>query len=241
LSVLAPGAGDRDHPLQYFVVGRKRSGKSEYTYRLWDTWDGDRVVVDVTGDFIGKHPEPDTVTLPVPPPARWPEELRKDDQRMSLRYVPDIKAPDWQADCDRVVGLAYDHGDTLLVVEEVSAVGAGGLPFPRTRQALHHGGHVGLYIIANGPRAKGIDPLWIAQADEVVVFPGVGPLDRKRIAECINWDARDFDQRARNLGQYEHLRYVAGLVPPELWECGPLPLAERQTTAERYVDEHQEA
>jgi hypothetical protein len=195
-------------------------------------------VIDTTGDFIGKHPEPETIDLEHPPPKHWPEHLRKDNERMSLRWVPDIDAPDWREDCDRVVGLAYNHGDTLLVVEEVGTVGPVGLPYPNARKALHHGGHVGLYVVANGPRAIGVDPLWISQADEVVVFPLASPRDRKRIAENIAWESKDFDRAVQALGDREHLRYIAGLQPPELWHCEPLPIKTNQRVAERYVDEH---
>jgi len=236
----APAAGEPDQAIQVFIVGKKRSGKSEYTWVLWDSYDGDEVVIDVTGDFLGKHPDPEVIQLETPPPGRWPERLRVNGQRMKLCFTPNIDDPDWREQCDRVINMAYEHGHCLLVIEEVGQVGPVGLPFPGTRKALHHGGHVGLNIVANGPRAIGIDPLWISQADEVVTFKLLSPRDRKRVAENIDWDQKEFEELAKGLRVREHLRFQAALDPPELWLCEPLKLPDRQTAAAAYVDEQEE-
>ncbi len=236
----APHAGERDHPLQIIVTGKKRSGKSEYSYLLWDSWDGDRVCIDPTRDFLGNHPEPETIELESPPPARWPEHLRADHQRMSLRFVPNLDDPDYREQCDRVVGMAYDHGDCLLLIEEVGIVAPVGLPQPKMRNALHTGGHVGLYLVLNGPRVIGIDPLCISQSDEVICFTMQSPKDRRRVAENINFDPKVFEEYAKALGPREHIRYIAGLNPPELWVCGPLQLEGPRTAAEIYVDQQEE-
>jgi hypothetical protein len=219
-----PHGTDRDSPLQIFVCGKKRMGKSEYCWRLWDSWDGDRTVIDWTADFIGAHPEPDVIELETPPPTRWPENLRHEGQRMSLRYVPNIDDPQCRKYCDDVIGMAYDHGDGLILIEEVGQVGPVGLPYPQTRKLLHHGGHKGMYVVANSPRAIGQDVLWLSQSDEVVVFRLLSARDRKRVTENVDWDPVELDGLIKGLSKGEHLRYIGSLDPPELWYCDPIPL-----------------
>src|ERR1700759_1755443 len=91
-----------DPPLFVACLGRKGTGKSELAHVLWQSWPGDRVMIDTTGDVGTDHPDPGTVTLDPPPPSVWPAYLKPgDEDRLSLRYVPDHGSPDYAEDMDR--------------------------------------------------------------------------------------------------------------------------------------------
>lgn len=233
-------AGDLpdDRPLQIFVCGRKGSGKSELTHVLWQSWPDDRVVIDVPHDFIAKGhedrlpPEERTQHLDSPVPARWPAHLKDPGQpRLSLTYEPDVGADDYREEMDRVVGMAYTHGDCLIVIEEVGLVAPAGQTLPHTRRLLHMGRHHRVYSVLNAPRPMDIDPLVIANADVVYVFDLPQPADRKRVADNIGYSPREFDQAVGALPDHGYLRYVA--ARRELLEFPPLPMPKRQRNADR--------
>ena len=231
-----------DPPLFIAIVGRKGEGKSELAYMLWKSWTGDRVAIDVTGDFINSsdpkvhHDEPETVDLEVPPPSSWPAHLRDpDEERLSLRYVPDHAAPDYIDDMDRVVGLAFAHGECLLVIEEFGLVAPANNVRPHTRKALHMGRHQDLSIILTMPRTVGVDPLGLAQADAIYVYDLPNPADRKRLADVIGWDRDVVDQAVAALEPHAYLRFLAG--PHELAMFPPIPLpGKRKRHAERHLE-----
>jgi hypothetical protein len=226
-------------PLFVVCVGRKGQGKSELAYVLWDSWERDRIVVDVTGDVGGHHPEPDTFDLEVPPPGHWPTEMQDAEaDRLSLRYVPDHSHPDYKADLDRVVGLAFSHGDCLLWVDEIGEVAPSNQVLPNTRRALHMGRHQNLNMIMTGPRPMTIDPLVMAQADVVYAFDLPNPDDRKRLADTIGWDRRDVDDAMAELPDHGYLRFVAS--EHELAIFPPLPLkkvSKRRRRAQAALEE----
>lgn len=229
-------------PLTIACVGRKGEGKSELAYMLWDSWPGDRIALDTTGDFINgggrvaTHLEPDTVDLEVPPPSRWPEHLKEADQdRLSLRYVPDHSDKDYAEDMDRVVGLAFSHGDCLLVIEEMGLVAPAGGSKPHTRRALHMSRHQGLTIVETMPRTMDIDPLALSQCDVIYCFDLPNPDDRKRLADVIGWDRRQVDDAVAGLEPHGYLRFHA--KAHELAICPPLPLPKRKTHGQRHMDQ----
>jgi len=222
-------------PLQILVVGKKHEGKSELTYCLWDSWEGDRAVLDTTKDFIGKHPEEETITIEPPAPSRWPEHLRRDGRRLSLRYVPDVSAPDWREEADRFIGTCYEHGHMLVVIEEVGDFAPVGLPLPHMRAVLHHGRHQGLWTVMNGPRTIGIDVLGLAQADVVYFYRLPSARDRKRLADNIGVEAETMDEAVFALGPHEYGRWVDGSGEAELVLFPPLPLPQG-TVAERHME-----
>jgi hypothetical protein len=229
-------------PLQVAIFGRKGTGKSELAWRLWCSWPQDRVVIDVTGDVGRLHPDPETVDLEVPPPSRWPETARWDRKhgRLSLRYVPDHADPAWRDDMDRVVGLAFAHGHTLLWVEEVGLVAPSGQVMPHMRKALHMGRHQDLWMVTTCPRPMGVDPLVLAQADVVYCFDLPNPDDRRRVADCIGWNRSEIDEAVAELPEHGYLRYVAAEHELSIWP--PLPLdTRRRRVAETHFEEGEPA
>lgn len=229
-------------PLFVLVVGRKGQGKSELSYMLWDSWPGDRIVIDTTGDFVNgskpekTHYEDETLDLDVPPPAHWPSHLQEaDEPRLSLRYVPDHSAPDFIDDMDRVMGLAFSKGDVLVVVEEFGLLAQANRVRPHTRKVLHMGRHQDLSLIMNMPRVMEVDPLGPAQADVIYAYDLPNPDDRKRLADIIGWDRREVDAAMAELEDHGYLRFVVSAHELSIWP--PLPLPKRRRHAERHLED----
>lgn len=222
-------------PLNVVCVGRKGQGKSELSWMLWESWPGDRVMIDTTGDLGTDHPDEHTHLLEAPPPSSWPGYLQdSEDDRLSLRYVPDMLAADYREDMDRVVGLAFSHGDCLILIEEFGLVAPAGQVFPHTRRALHMGRHKRLSMIKNMPRTMGVDPLALAQADVIYAFDLPNPDDRKRLADVIGWDRRQVDDAFAQLDDHEYLRFITR--EHELSHWPPLPLPKRKRHAEKHLE-----
>ncbi len=211
---------DPRKPHQIVICGRRGQGKSELAYRFWETWPYDRLVIDVTGDVGRVHPEEHTHDLVDPLPARWPGGATN-DERVSLRYVPDPGSPTYRDDMDRAVGLAYAHRRTLLWVEEIGEVAPANRTLPHMRRALHQGRHRDLTLMVTGPRPMDIDPLVLANADYVYVFDLPNPDDRKRIADAIGFDRSELDAGVAGLEDHGYLRFDASAH--ELIDCPPIP------------------
>jgi len=212
-------------PLQIVVTGRKGTGKSELSYRLWESWDGDRVVIDYTGDFYDRHEAQELAagTRPYDPEAWDPYRRGEGEDRVSMRFLPDHADPDAVKTIDDVVGLAYDHKYTLLVVEEMGEVAPVHKTQPNMRRLLNMSRHSPMWTIFNGPRPQAVDPLVLANADVVYVFDLPQPRDRRRVADLIGWDPNDFDLAVAELPDHGFLQYVA--KRHELLSFPPLELA----------------
>lgn len=190
----------RSHFIAAF--GKKGSGKSFLAQRFWDTWPGDRLVIDVCGDIDAGE---DTTLLRDPLPMHWPTGM--DGERVSLRYVPDPGSGEYRDDLDRAVGLAFGHRGSLLWIDEVGEVTNANATGPNMRRALQQGRHRDLSMIMCGPRSIDINPLVISQADLVYVFDVPHPRDRERIAAVIGYPPKDFDAAVHELGEHEYLRW----------------------------------
>jgi hypothetical protein len=208
-----------------FCAGKKKSGKSVLARMLFDSYGGDRVVLDVAGDDGPDGPDVITLrgsvdTLPV----KWPEEMRPDDgRRMTLRYVPDPGSPTVAEDMDHVVGLAREQGKRLrsrgrvgvaLLIHEVGLVAPEHNTRPHMRRALMQNRHDSLTLIMCGPRPKAIDTLVLSQSDLVYIFEVRNPDDQKRLAENIGWSPRDLHDAILGLGPHEYLRFDANEQKP---------------------------
>jgi hypothetical protein len=229
-----PVAGDlpSDRPLQMAFFGRKGSGKSELAWTLWESWPYDRMLIDITGDVGRDHPDPHTHDLPTPPPARWPAYLREhDEDRLSLRYVPDMVQDTWLDDIDRLIGMSYEHGLCLLWVDDAGVVVPNGLPMPHARRTLHMGRHRDQYSMWTMPRPSGIDPLVWGNADVTYIFDLPNPADRNRVADVAGVDRKTLASGIDGLPDHGYLRHIA--QRKELVEFPPIPLpSKRQRVAE---------
>jgi DNA helicase HerA-like ATPase len=154
----------------------------------------------------------DVLELEAPLPSRWPGELYREKfgrekRRQTLVFRPDPGLAEWRDDMDRAVGLAFAHGKTCLFVDEAHEAAPANSTPPHMRRALRQGRHADLTLILATPRPMTIDPLCISAADYVYVFKLPNPADRRRVAENIGWDPRDFDDAVAGLGKFEFLRY----------------------------------
>lgn len=208
------------------AVGKKRSGKSKLATRLFKTYPGDRVVLDIAGDDGPDRPNDPTFHNLVGSigdgqlPDEWPEHLRAYDERgkaqpMTLRYAPDAGSASHIEDMDHVVGLAYKHGNCCLLVHEVGVLARANRTPTNTRRVLMHNRHQHLTVIFCGPRPADIDPLVIAQSDVLYCFEMPNRSDRERVADTVGWDRDDFHAEMGMLGPHEYLLYDANVPKPD--------------------------
>lgn len=210
------GELDPRRGLIVFCTGKKGSGKSKMALTIFRSYAGDRVVIDVAGDD-GPWGE-DVIELRGTVeelPAKWPEHLRQDGKRMTLRYVPDAGSPTFLHDMDRVTGLVMSHGDCCLLVHEIGRAAPDNQTPPHMASLLQHNRHRRVTAIFAGPRPKKIDPLVIGQADLVYVFETQVSADRQRIAETIGWNVADFSAACDDIGPHEYLRFDANEQKPQ--------------------------
>lgn len=209
-----------------FCTGRKGTGKSVMGTLFVSTWPYDAVVIDVAGDDgpvprekVGTHDVFDVHGTVEDLPRSWPEELRHEKRPMILRYCPDAGSSTELEDMDAMVGLAYQHSGNprpcMLVVHEVGRVAEANRTPAHMRRVLNHSRHRKLTVVFCGPRPQKIDPLVVQQADLVYVFGLNSAADRRRVAENIDWNVRDFDAAVMALRQHEYLRFDAREPKPE--------------------------
>jgi hypothetical protein len=206
-----------------FVTGKKGYGKTELAFHLFDSYPFDRLAIDPNADL--KMP-PDTLELSSPLPTRWPvedyrEKFGREHKRQTLCFRPDPSLADWRDEMDRAVGLAFAHTKTCLFVDEAHEAFPANATPPHARRANRQGRHADLTEILATPRPMTIDPLCISAADYVYVFKLPNPADRRRVAENIGWDPKDFDDAVNGLAKFEFLKYDH--LADELLHFPPLP------------------
>lgn len=217
----ARGELDVVRPLIIDCLGRKGSGKSVMARYLFDSYPYDRLVLDVAGDdgptradLVGQtvvELHGDCSSLP----TKWPEHERKDRERLTLLYVPDMGSPTFIEDMDHVIGLGRSHPRTAILVHEMGILASSNRTPPHTRRLLQTSRHTQTTLIACAPRPLTMDPLVIAQADLVFCFEMPNPDDQKRVADTIGWPREDFVDGMNQLGEHEYLRYDARQARPE--------------------------
>ena len=212
-------------------LGKKRSGKSKVGRLIFDSYPGDRLVIDVNGtdgpvngavELRGSVDELET---------RWPEHLREDREPMLIRYVPDAGSPTCLEDMDHVLGLAWRKQDVCVLVHEMGLLAPAGRTPPNCRRVLQSNRHRRVTLIACAPRPITMDPLVLQQSDVAYVFDLPNPDDRKRVADNIGWPPRDFDLQVQALKRHEFLRFDSNEDAPDdetqpdwrLVHCDPLP------------------
>jgi hypothetical protein len=208
--------------------GKKHSGKSIMALLIAQSYPYDIAVLDIAGDDGPMPRKPgegthdvveirgDAETLP----RKWPEHLRHEQRPMIVRYVPDPGSATLLEDLDQVVGLAYNHSGNprpaMLLVHEVGVLAPANRTPPHVRRVLMHNRHRSLTVAFCGPRPMDIDPLVVSQADLVYTFELNNPADRRRIAENIGWNPREFDTAVHDLGPHEYLLYDHNIPKPPL-------------------------
>jgi len=205
------------------VVGRKGSGKSLLSHRLFVSYPYDKLVIDPHADTRKGAYFVDAKELEAPLPTRlipW----RDDDERGPnvWRFVPDHRSDTLVDDLDRAVGLAYLRRRMCVWVDEIGDVAGANRTGPFMREALHKGRHRQLTMIMAGPRPITVDPLVVSQADYAYVFDLPNPRDRRRVADNIGWDPKEFDRAVAGLPLHGYLRYDARAH--ELVSFPPLPI-----------------
>lgn len=212
----ARGELDATRPRIITCLGRKGSGKSIMARLLFDGYPRDRVVIDVAGDdgpdgegVEQLHGTADDL------PRRWPEHLRKERERMTLRYVPDPASKTYIEDMDAVVALAWAHRDCAILVHEMGVLAASNRTPPTTRRVLQMSRHNGITLIACAPRPITMDPKVLMQSDLVFVFELPNPDDRKSVADNIGQPRALIDAGVASLRPHEYLMYDANEPPPE--------------------------
>lgn len=221
-----------------FLTGKKKSGKSVLAKVIFQSYPGDRVILDIAGDDgpFG----PDVIDIRgnwEELPTSWPEYMRKYTDRgeplpMTLRYAPDAGSPTLLKDMDAVVGLAMAHSrkitavepgapkdpsklGVLLLIHEIGVLTPVNKTQPHMRRLLMHNRHNGITALMCGPRPKAIDVLVLAQSDVVFAFELPNKKDREKLAEGIDWNVSEWDDAMLALGPHECLRYDANEMKPE--------------------------
>lgn len=211
-----------------FTTGKKGSGKSHYCRAWFDAYNGqgDRLVIDPTGDLAGDLTDEGVPYQRLDPnalPARLPESADERDPFVTCVLVPDMGSATAQDDIDRAIGMALRGRDrhALLWIDEVGAVTSGAKTPPNMRRVLHQGRHHNLTVLMAGPRAMDVDPLCIAQADLVATFRQPQVYDRQRIADTIGYDRQEFDALNEQLTGHEYTAYDA--TEDQMYVMPPLP------------------
>lgn len=226
---------DAKRSTQVLVVGQKGTGKTELGDVLFRSYPFDKLLVDVNGDM--KVVE-EAIVLPDPPPSRWPTRAELEHQAAtrlgrpprfhSLVYRPDFGDPGYGENLDRAIGMAMGHaGRKAVFVDEAHEA----FPVtqmvkrPHARRAVRHGRHYTLTLILATPRPMTITTQCISQADWVYVFKLRAPADRRRVADNIGWDPKEFDEAVFSLKEHEYLRYESAANGGEgdLLSFPPLP------------------
>jgi hypothetical protein len=216
---LLPGELDPNKQTIVAIVGRKRSGKSKYARWLAGSYPYDQVIIDLHGD--DRPPEvniKDSGWIEIGEvPVRWPEHLRVDRKPMVLYYQPDAGSPTLVEDMDALIGLAWRHGRTLVVVHEWGALALthNQRQRPMTSRALSQGSKRKIPMILAMHRPYNTDRLTFSQADVVIVFETPDPDDRERIAKDMGWPIDSFEAAYAKLRKHEYLQFDRRVEPPD--------------------------
>jgi hypothetical protein len=203
------GRLDSSRPLFVAIFGRKGSGKSVLARYLFESFPGDRAVIDPTGDVQAAFPE--GYFREVQPGYRGPFPKRDDERRATLILHPKRSSRTYLEDMDHFIKMCLEHGrktrrPLCLWVDEVGRVATREKTLPHKQEAQEEGRHANLWEIDCGPRPSNIDPLIVLQADIIYAFDLPSPIDRARLAELAGVDPAAFNATMKNLGPYEYVR-----------------------------------
>lgn len=195
-------------------LGKKRSGKSKMARLLFDSWPGDRLVIDVNGTDGPVRGAEELRGSVDDLPTSWPEHLRDGRDPMLVRYVPDAGSPTYLEDMDHVLGLAWRQQNVCVLVHEMGLLAPAGRTPTNTRRVLQSNRHRRITLIACAPRPVTMDPLVLQQSDVVYMFTMPNPADRRRVADNIGWDPSELDGLIHGLRPHEYLQFDANEPAP---------------------------
>ena len=178
------------------AFGRAGSGKSVFMRRLYHSWDGDKLCIDVNGNA---EPGADAERIGrADLSKRWPAALTEPGERprpRNLHYRADPGAHTYVDDLDRAVGMTLFPQDrpVLLWAGEVGELMPNAHAQPNMRRVLQQNRHHRVTALFDGPRPVGVHPLVLAQSRFVAIYNVPNPSDRRRIADSIGYDPAAFD------------------------------------------------
>jgi hypothetical protein len=228
------------------AFGRAGSGKSVAMRRLYQSWPGDKLCLDVNGNA---EPGADAERIArADLSKRWP--IKRDDatgqpRPRNLHYRADPGSATYVDDLDRAVGMALfpqDH-PVLLWAGEVGELMPNAVAQPNMRRVLQQNRHHKITALFDGPRPVGVHPLVLAQSRFVFVYNVPNPSDRRRIADSIGYDPAAFDavhnecqrlngQELKRPDGSPHWYLLWHQLAHQLFIMAPLPVEpEQKTTA----------
>jgi hypothetical protein len=222
---------DAGRPMIISAWGRKGSGKSVFNGEIYQSWEGDKLAVDVNGHaYVGADAERLTGDLPTSFPLDTPALGEKRKPR-NLHYVANPRSATYRDDLDRAVALSLfpkDH-PVLLWAGEVGELTPNSKAQPAMRQLLMQNRHHRVTALFDGPRPMNVDVLVLAQSDLVAVYELPNPADRKRIADSIGYPPKAFDAACQDTWrQGDHWFLLWHSQQKQLYVCPPMPIAARQ-------------
>jgi hypothetical protein len=208
--------------------GRKGSGKSVAMRRLYHSWPGDKLAIDVNGHA---EPGPDAERIGREQLGRkFPEAPVAMGERRrprNLHFRADPGSATYVDDLDRAVGMSLFPQDkpVMLWAGECGELMPNGRTGPHMRRLLQQNRHHKVTALLDGPRPVYVNPLVLAQSDFVFVYHLPNPNDRKRIAESIGYPPGRFDTECEatwRKGPYWFLLWHA--EAHKLYRMAPLPI-----------------
>lgn len=211
--------------------GRKGSGKSVFNRRLYHSWSGDKMCIDVNGNAepgegaerIGREDlRPAWPKDPAPPLG---ERARRRPRNLWFRADPGSAT--YTDDLDRAVGMALFPQDrpVMLWAGECGELMPNGRTGPSMRRLLQQNRHHRVTACFDGPRPVYVNPLVLAQSDFVAVYHLPNPNDRKRVAESIGYPPERFSRECEETwrrGPFWFLLWHA--EAHRLYRMPPLPV-----------------
>lgn len=208
--------------------GRGGSGKSVFNRRLYQSWPGDKLAIDVNGNA---EPGEDAERIGREGLTRkWPaEQLALGERRRprNIHFRADPGSATYVDDLDRAVGMALfpqDH-PVMLWAGEVGEMMPNGRTGPHMRRLLQQYRHHRVTACFDGPRPMFVNPLVLAQSEFVAIFHLPNPNDRKRVAESIGYPAKQLDaacEETTRRGKFWFLLWHASAH--QLYRMPPLPV-----------------
>ena len=173
--------------------GRKGAGKSVFNRRLYHSWAGDKLAIDVNGNA---EPGPDAERIGREDlRGKWPATPAGERRRpRNLWFRADPGSATYVDDLDRAVGMCLfpQERPVMLWAGECGELMPNGRTGPHMRRVLQQNRHHSITALFDGPRPIHVNPLVLAQSDFGAVYHLPNPNDRKRVAESIGYSPRRF-------------------------------------------------